>query len=249
MEALQQFILSIADDALIIGHRNSELTGLGPILEEDIAFSSMAQDKIGHAQALYSILHEHFGMPDADTLAFKRKEKDFLCCHLVELPNEEYDLALVRHFLFDHAYFLRFSLLRESSFEPLSLLARKIYGELKYHVLHADTWMRKLGTATEESKARMQSALHELYPYTKGIFESAGNDTALIENNYFAGEAVLYEHWENTILDTVSKASLVLPTFDPGLHMGGRKGYHTEHLAALLNEMTEVYQLDPSAEW
>src|ERR1051326_7324009 len=102
-EAIKELILKMADDALIIGHRNSEWTGIGPILEEDIAMSSMAQDKIGHALALYKILHEHFGDSDPDPLAFRRAEKDFKCCHLVEFPIGEYDFTTVRHFLFDNA--------------------------------------------------------------------------------------------------------------------------------------------------
>jgi len=158
-EAIKDLLLKMADDALIMGHRNSEWTGLGPILEEDIAFSSMAQDKIGHAQALYSILHEELGEVDPDTLVYTRDEKNFRCCHFVEIPNGEYDFSLVRHFFFDHAELCRYKMLEQSSHERLAALAKKIHGELKYHVLHADTWIRKLGKANEESRARMMSSV------------------------------------------------------------------------------------------
>src|SRR2546422_1011522 len=97
-EAIKDLLFRMADDALVLGHRNSEWTGLGPILEEDIAFSSMAQDKIGHAQALYIILNEEFGEPIPDKLVYERNEKDFKCCHFVEMPIGEYDFSLVRHF-------------------------------------------------------------------------------------------------------------------------------------------------------
>lgn len=142
-EAIKDLLLKMADDALIFGHRNSEWTGLGPVLEEDIAFSSMAQDKIGHAQALYLILHEEYGAPTPDKLAYQRSEKELKCCHLVELPNGEYDFSLVRHFFFDHAEICRYALLGQSSEKRLAALAKKIHGELKYHVLHADTWLKK----------------------------------------------------------------------------------------------------------
>ena len=97
---LKDLLFKMADDALIIGHRNSEWTGIGPMLEEDMAFSSMAQDKIGHAIALYNILHEVLGEADPDTLGFKREAKQFKCCQFVELPIGEYDFSLIRHFLF-----------------------------------------------------------------------------------------------------------------------------------------------------
>ncbi len=97
--AITELITKMADDELILGHRNSEWTGLGPIMEEDIAFSSMAQDKIGHAWALYRILQEQLEGEDPDQFAFMRTENDFKCCHLVEMPIGTYDFSLMRHFL------------------------------------------------------------------------------------------------------------------------------------------------------
>ena len=139
-DALARMLTAMADDALIQGHRNSEWTGLGPIMEEDIAFSSMAQDKIGHAWALYRILQEDLGGQDPDAFAFLRNEKDYKCCHFVEHPNGEYDFSLMRHFLFDHAEAIRYQQLRNSSFAPLRPLAEKLKGEIKYHTLHANAW-------------------------------------------------------------------------------------------------------------
>ncbi|HRG87370.1 MAG TPA: phenylacetate-CoA oxygenase subunit PaaC, partial [Chitinophagales bacterium] len=135
-DAIKNLLFKMADDALVIGHRNSEWTGIGPMLEEDLAFSSMAQDKIGHAQALYTILNQVFGEADADTLAFKREENTFKCCQFVELPIGEYDFSIVRQFLFDHAELLRYDMLTQSSFQPVAQLAKKVKGEIKYHVMH-----------------------------------------------------------------------------------------------------------------
>src|SRR5690606_662350 len=118
--------------------------------EEDIAFSSMTQDKIGQSNARYQLLHE-LGEEEPDTTAFTRSADQFHNCQLVELPNGEYDFSLIRHFLFDHAEALRFELLQQSSVEELANLAKKISGELRYHTLHATTWVRKLGNANEES--------------------------------------------------------------------------------------------------
>src|SRR4051812_34092234 len=127
--ALKDLLFRMADDDLIIAHRNSEWTGLGPILEEDIAFSSIAQDKLGHSQALYAILAT-LGEADPDTTAFTRDESRFRCCQFVEYPIGGYEFSLVRHFLFDNAELLRWEMLESSSFQPLAKLAAKIRGEI-----------------------------------------------------------------------------------------------------------------------
>lgn len=249
LKALKDLIFRMADDQLILGHRNSEWTALGPILEEDIAFSSMAQDKLGHSLALYQVLNK-LGEADPDTLAFTREEKDFKCCHLVEYPIGDYAFSLMRHFLFDNSEAIRFEMLANSSCEDLANVAKKFRGELKYHTMHADTWVIQLGSGTEESKARMQSALNECLPLALSIFEPGENEEALITGNIFPGEKILQEEWLKRIKVILDKANLVMPdvyTSDPSY--GGRKGYHTEYLKPLLDEMTEVYSIDPNAEW
>lgn len=248
-EAVKDLLFKMADDALIIGHRNSEWTGIGPTLEEDIAFSSMAQDKIGHAQALYDILHNIFGEENPDRLAFMRNEKELKCCHLVEMPIGDYAFSLVRQFLFDNAEQLRYTALAGSSFEPLAQLAKKIKGEIKYHVLHGDTWFTQLAKGTEESRARMQTALNEAYPLAMGIFEEGPAEADLISDNIFVGEAELKEAWTKKVNGIIEGLGLTVPTTNAEDGMGGRKSYHTEFLQPMLDEMTEVFRLDPAAEW
>lgn len=247
--ALKELIYKMADDLLIIGHRNSEWTGLGPILEEDIAFSSMAQDKIGQSQALFQLLHE-LGEQEPDTVAFTRNANQFHNAQFVELPNGDYDFSLMRHFLYDVADQLRFEFLANSSYEPLAKVARKIKGELKYHVFHANTWVVKLGNGTEESKARMQTALNEAWNYALGMFETSEFENDLIAEGIFVGEEALKKQWLDTITPIIEKASLQIPSSNTWAPVfGGRKSIHTEHLAPLVDEMSEVFRVDPSAEW
>jgi ring-1,2-phenylacetyl-CoA epoxidase subunit PaaC len=249
-EAIKDLLYKMADDAHIIGHRNSEWTGIGPMLEEDLAFSSMAQDKVGHAQALYQILHVVLGEKDPDILAFQRTEKDFKCCQLVELPIGEYDFSLVRHFLFDHAESLRYEMLASSAFQPLAQLAKKIKGEIKYHVMHADSFLKQLSQGNEESHARMQSALNYAMPYALGIFELSDYEDNLISEGVWAGEEKLQSRWLEKITPIITAAGLIIPTIeDAQIIYGGRKGYHSKFLEPLLDEMTEVTQIDPNAEW
>ncbi len=249
-EALKDLLYKMADDALIIGHRNSEWTGLGPTIEEDIAFSSMAQDKIGHAYQLYLILHEHLGEADPDILGFQRPTKDFKCCQLVELPIGEYDFSLIRHLLFDYAEALRYKALMNSSFTPLAQLSAKIRGEIKYHIFHADVWVKQLGRATEEANARLQTALNEAFPYALGIFEEGDFEDLLQEENIFKGERTLKGEWLENLERFLKKAGLQMPDVDSTEPIyGGRKGFHSEYLHPLLQEMTEVHKVDENAEW
>jgi ring-1,2-phenylacetyl-CoA epoxidase subunit PaaC len=251
-EALAHLIIKMADDELVLGHRNSEWTGLGPIMEEDIAFSSMAQDKIGHAWALYRILQEELGGEDPDQFAFLRDEKAFKCCHLVEMPNSEYDFSLMRHFLFDHAETVRYESLSDSSFVPFQQLSKKLKGELKYHTLHANAWIIQLSNANEESYFKMQAALNTCASLAAGIFEpgSREEEALLIAEHIYPGEQVLYERWQERIYPVLVRASLNLPDMNAITPVyGGRFGFHTPHLQPLLNEMAEVFKMDPQASW
>jgi ring-1,2-phenylacetyl-CoA epoxidase subunit PaaC len=246
---LKELLYKMADDQLIIGHRNSEWTGFGPLLEEDIAFSSMAQDKIGHSLALYTILHE-LGESDPDTVAFTRNANQFHNSIFTELPNQEYDFSLVRHFLYDTAEALRFELLTNSTCEPLAQVARKVRGELRYHTLHAKTWMKQLGSATEESVGRLQKSLEQAMPYALGMFEESPYEKEIMEAGIFEGEKKLKELWMAKVEETISQTSLHLPDWKIVQPItGGRIGKHTEHLQPLLDEMSEVFRIDPGAEW
>jgi ring-1,2-phenylacetyl-CoA epoxidase subunit PaaC len=248
-QALKELLYKIADDQLILGHRNSEWTGFGPLLEEDIAFSSMAQDKIGHSYALYQMLHE-LGEQDPDTIAFMRAGSLFHNSLLVELPNGEYDFSLIRHFLFDTAEAIRFEMLAHSSFLPLAELSAKIKGELRYHTLHANTWIKKLGNASEESQKRLQTSLDYALPYALGMFEQSPFEETLIAEKIFDGEKNLRHQWEIAVEKVISQTNLILPALERIAPItGGRIGKHSEHLQPLLDEMSEVFKIDPSTEW
>jgi ring-1,2-phenylacetyl-CoA epoxidase subunit PaaC len=247
--ALKELLYKMADDLLIIGHRNSEWTGMGPLLEEDIAFSSMAQDKIGQSHALFQMLHQ-LGEQAPDTVAFTRNAEQFHNCVLVELPNQEYDFSLIRHFLFDTADALRWEMLTRSAHEPLAQLARKIQGELRYHTLHADTWVKQLGSATDESISRLQQSLETALPHALGIFEKSPFEQDLINDRIFDGEDRLREAWKHRVEQVISATALKLPDWKIIQPVnGGRVGKHSEHLQPMLDEMSEVFRMDPTAEW
>ena len=249
IEGLKEMLYKMADDQLIIGHRNSEWTGLGPMLEEDIAFSSMAQDKVGQSLTLYELLNE-LGESEPDIVAFTRNDNQFHNCQLVELPIGEYDFSLVRHFFFDHAEALRFEMLSNSIYEPLAMVAKKYRGEIKYHTMHADTWLKQLAAGGEESFGRIQHSINEVFPYALGIFEPGNYEQELMEVNMFAGEAALQEAWYNKISTILTGMGYSIPAIDSVEPVyGGRFGKHTAHLQPLLEEMSEVFRIDPAADW
>jgi ring-1,2-phenylacetyl-CoA epoxidase subunit PaaC len=255
---LARYILHLADDQLVMGHRNSEWTGLGPILEEDIAFSSIAQDQVGHALAFYEYLHQECGLDHPDQTAFNRPENLLVSSWLVEQPIGDYAFSLMRHWCYDYAISLRYESLAQIQDHALQALATKLRGEVKYHTFHADTWMKSLLHGSEESRLRILTALKEVWPMALGLFETWTGEAVLMEQPgqsgqlWYPGEKQLQHQWQDRAMESlgswgVDVEALGLRTMEPVL--GGRQGYHSEYLAPMLEEMTAVFRLDPYAEW
>ncbi len=253
IEALESLVLSLADDELIMGHRLAEWIGLGPILEEDIAFASIAQDETGHAQAYYQLLTD-LGLETPDRYAFHRPAERFRCAHLVELPNFDYDygLALVRHFLYDAAEQVRLQALRAGSYDPLAGLADRLLREEKYHWMHATTWLRQLGRSTEEAHLRLRSAMQQLWPYAWMLFEPLPHEEEMVEAGWIPPSTQLRERWLELITPLLREVELEQP--EPSAEsllplQGARAGLRSPYFDALLSELTEVAASEPDAEW
>ncbi len=246
-DAVVDLLYRLADDELIIGHRNSEWTGHGPILEADIAFSSMAQDEMGHAQAYYQMLHE-LGERDPDTLAFGRKPRDFRCAALVCLPKNDWGFSILRQFLYDAAETVRLAAFVESSLTPLAQLATKLRGEEKYHLMHGRNWVLRLGSATDESRRIMQAALNIAYPHALGLFEPSEFDETLAQSGICPRENELQNQWESAVAPVLKEAGLTVPTSAQPVY-GGRFGRHPAALKQLLDGLQLVYNIDPTAKW
>jgi ring-1,2-phenylacetyl-CoA epoxidase subunit PaaC len=245
--AVVDLLYRLADDELVIGHRDSEWTGHGPILEEDIAFSSMAQDEIGHAQAFYQMLHE-LGEPDPDQLAFARTARQFRCASLVCLPKGDWAFSVTRQFLYDSAETVRLAALSAGTLKPLADLSRKLRSEEKYHLLHGRQWILRLGDATAESRGRMQSAVDDLYGHALGLFEPTEADETLAQLGICPRERELKAQWESAVAPALAAAGLTVPDHETP-RLGGRVGRHPTALAELLEQMQSVFQIDPSAKW
>jgi ring-1,2-phenylacetyl-CoA epoxidase subunit PaaC len=164
-----ELLLNLADDELVLGWRNSEWTGIAPFLEEDVAFSSIAQNEIGHARALYELAAAELGTT-ADALAFDRAPEEYRCAPLVELRRLEWARTIARHWLYETADEIRLAALRASDDRDIAELAAKIDREEAYHRMHAEMWVDRL-LATEEGRTRVDEALDELWPYALGVLD------------------------------------------------------------------------------
>jgi ring-1,2-phenylacetyl-CoA epoxidase subunit PaaC len=166
-----QLLLEIADDELVLGWRNSEWTGIAPFLEEDVAFSSIAQNEIGHARALYELAARELGT-DADALAFDRRPEEYRCAPLVQRQLvHDWAATVARHFLYETADAIRLEALKASADPEVAGLAAKMDREELYHRMHAGMWAERL-----REEPRFRAALEELWPRALGLLDGAGRE-------------------------------------------------------------------------
>lgn len=244
--ALTAQLLAMADDEILLAHRDSEWTGHAPILEEDIALANLAQDELGHASVWYGLLHELTG-EDANQLVFFRDASAYCNIQMVELPNGDWAFTLMRQYLFDVAEMLRLTALAESDYRPLADAAAKVRREELYHVRHSSAWVRRLGLGTEESHRRTQKALTTLWPFALQMFVPLPNETQLVADGILPDSAQLQDRWLDVVLPFLHQAGLEVPeTLEP---IAISRQQHSKYLAPLLQEMQEVARQDPGAEW
>lgn len=255
-QPLARLLLAAADDKLILGHRNGDWTGLGPILEEDIAFSNIAQDEIAHAQELYRLaaaLLEPQADPTvaANRLAYARGPAERLCAELVVIPDEfDWASAVARQFFFDHFDAVRLPRMQRGSYAPLAELAGKMHLEIGLHLRHFDEWIRRLGHGTAESRTRIIAALAKLWPYALGLFEALDGQERLAGAGIDPGtDAAAEAEWRAQVAAVIKSAGLPPLDDTAAPRLGGRQGRHSPALAELLNELGEVYRLEPDAAW
>ena len=247
--ALYHYVLALADDALVLGHRLSEWSGQGPTLEEDIALSNLALDLIGQARLCYGYAGEiEGGGRDEDALAYLRDEHGYSNLLLLEQPNGDFATTMMRHLLyaaFQHPYL---EALSRSADAGLAGIAAKAAKEMAYHVRHAAEWVIRLADGTEESHARAALALEDLWMYTGEMFEMDAAESTLAVERIAPERGKIKPAWDATIDRVLAQATLPRPQ-DRWMQRGGRAGRHTEHLGHLLAEMQVLHRAHPGAKW
>jgi ring-1,2-phenylacetyl-CoA epoxidase subunit PaaC len=249
MPPLFNYVVALADDALVLGHRLSEWSGQGPLLEEDIALSNLALDLIGQARLFYAYAGEIEGSGrDEDALAYRRDEHDFANVLLVEQPNGDFAATMVRQLIYAAFMHPFFQALARSRDPRLAEIGAKAEKEMAYHLRHAAEWVIRLGDGTEESHARAAAALEELWAYTGELFAMDAAERALAADGIAVDRAALKPQWQATIGRVLREATLETPA-GGWMQGGGRAGRHTEHLGHLLAEMQVLHRAHPGAVW
>ena len=246
---LFEYLLRVGDDRLVLGHRLSEWCGHGPILEEDIATANIALDLVGQGTLFLKLAAEvQSAGRSADDLAFFREAVEYRNLLLVELPRGDFGFTMLRQFLFDAFSVHLLDALQKSANADIAGIAAKALKEARYHIRHTSQWVIRLGDGTEESHARVQNALNELWRFSGEMFLGDEVDERLQSEGIAPDPATLAAPWRSVIDDVFSRAQLTIPenTF---MMRGGRAGRHTEHLGHMLAEMQIVARSHPGAEW
>lgn len=246
---LSNYTLHLADNSLILGHRNSEWTGHGPILEQDIALSNIALDQIGQARSLYQYAAEIIGGEETeDTLAYFRDENEFRNCLLVEQDNGDWGKTILRQFLFSAYQYPLYEGMINSGDDRLSAIAEKSLKEVTYHLRWSSEWVIRLGKGTEESHTRMQNAVKQLWMFTSELYTPAEYEMLIVQDNVTADFVKIKTAWNRRVGDVMMAAGLDIPA-NVQMMTGGKEGRHTHYLKELLGEMQYMQRTYPGAEW
>jgi ring-1,2-phenylacetyl-CoA epoxidase subunit PaaC len=274
LSARIDYTLHLADNALILGHRNSEWTGHGPILEQDIALSNIALDLIGQARNFYQYAARLIngqpatdpgssrptgGLSDKgpvteDTLAYLRDGWDFRNCLLVEQSNGDWAKTILRQFFFSAYQYYLYEELRQSQDTDLAAIAEKSYKEVNYHLRWSSEWVIRLGDGTSESHDRMEKALGALWKFTGELFQPAGYERQISPMGVAVDLSVIQPKWEEKVRLVLEEAQF--PILDatagsggPWMQTGGKEGRHTEQLGYVLAEMQFLQRAYPGCKW
>ncbi len=260
MSATTDYVLHLADNALVLGQRNAEWCGHGPILEEDIALANVSLDLIGQARLLYQLVAAlKGGNTTEDRLAYFRDSGEFRNYTLLELPHHgplsgyahaslDYATTIVRNFLYSALMALLWEALQKSANAQLAAIAAKSLKEVSYHLRHSRDWLVRLGDGTDESHTRTQAALDHLLPYTREFWAASPAETAALAAGVGVDLQALKADWDAIVDAALAEATLRRPETG-GYVPEGKIGVHSEHLGFLLAEMQSLARAHPNGSW
>ncbi len=241
--ALAELLLSLADDEFVIGFWDSEWTGIAPMLEEDVATSSIAQDELGHARALYELLAE-LTSDEGDRIAYGRDADAFRHAALLNHARGDWAFSVARRYLYETADAVRLAALARSSHEPLALLAGKMRREETYHLLHAEAWLRRLAEGSED---RLATALRALWADAQDIFATLAGEETLVRAALLPEPMrALHAEWEARVRPAIEPIAGVLPAAAPTVDGRERR---TDDFRWLHGEFTSVVGSERGATW
>ncbi len=248
-DQLTKYLMMLGDNAMILGHRLSELCGHGPTLETDIALTNISLDLYGQVRSYFQYAAELSGEGvTEDTIAFLRKERTYLNVVLLEQPNENFAHVIVRQFLYDMFQSFLTPALMRSTDERIAAIAAKSIKETKYHLRFSTQWMKRLGAGTEESKSKIQAAVNHLLPFTDELFVMTAVEKEMLEQGIGPDLQSFKEDYYIKVQEVLEQAELSLPEAAPRV-VKGKTGIHSEHMGYILNELQYMQRAYPQMEW
>lgn len=266
------YTLHLADNALILGQRNSEWCGHGPVLEQDIAITNISLDLLGQARSLLQYAAETYNLMtddekksvdhlipriwkkyerdlNEDDLAFLREENQYLNILLCELPKGDWGMTILKQFFFSSYQQLLYSSLLNSSDKQIAAIAEKSLKEVAYHLRWSSEWVIRLGDGTEESHQRINASLEELWPFTGEVFLQEPYELEAAKHAITSKPSEMKEDWTKKVQDIFDQANLSVPSGKTWSQSGGKKGQHTEYLGYVLAEMQYLQRAFPDVTW
>jgi ring-1,2-phenylacetyl-CoA epoxidase subunit PaaC len=245
--ALGELLRSMADDEFVIGFSDSEWTGIAPLLEEDVAISSLAQDELGHASALYGLLGDLTGS-DPDALAYDRQPADYRHCRLLDHGRGDWAMTIARRYLYDTADGVRLDALIGGAWDPLADLAGKLVREERYHVMHATVWLDRLANGGDVARSRLLAALTTLGPDAATVFAPLPDEAALVDGGILTAPMTeLERRWRAAIEPTLTNLGLQVPP--PARDPARGRLDHSAAFAWLWGEFNAVRRAEPGVTW
>lgn len=247
--AIAELLITMADDEFVIGFRDSEWTGIAPMLEEDVAFSSLAQDEIGHARIWYEMRGAMTG-DDPDRVAFHRAPSEYRHARLIDQPRHGWGFTIARRWLYDTADSIRLAALAKSSFAPLADVVAKVRREERYHLMHLDAWLERLATHHGAPRGKLLSALRELNPLALSMFAPLPAEELLVAAGVLSAPmSELAMRWRSEATARLCSLNLrPIPDLAPP-HDGRDHGNPENSFVDLWTEFTSVARLEEGAEW
>jgi ring-1,2-phenylacetyl-CoA epoxidase subunit PaaC len=246
-DAVGELLLTLADDEFVLGFWDSEWTGIAPMLEEDVATSSIAQDEIGHAKAWYELLAA-LTDDDADRIAFGRPPEAYRHAALMNHPRTDWAFTVVRRFLYETADALRLEVLAGSSLDAIAGLAGKMRREETYHLLHWSAWMRRL-SENPETRPRVVAALERLWPDAEALFSPLAGEAVLLTAGILTEDLITTRgRWHERVATELSAVGLPVPDRATAPPVDGRTA-RTDDFRWLWGEFTSVNRAEPGATW
>jgi len=245
-EALAELLLSLADDEFVIGYWDSEWTGIAPMLEEDVAMSSVSQDEIGHAKAWYELLAS-LTDDDADRIAYGRAPEDYRHAALMNHARTDWAFTVARRFLYEHADAVRLEALARSAHAPVADLAAKMRREETYHLMHFDVWIKRLAEAGGSARDRLAAALDRLWPDAAAVFAPLAGEERLLEAGILPEPIeALRAHWLERVRGVLEPLGLPVTDVAPADDARTRR---TDEFDWLHGELTMVARSEEAATW